>query len=293
MTLQDKFKQEPKFTQAFIKDNSILEHLNEVLKTNIRKPAIEYKTNEYAEKRIDVICKMDEGEVLIENQYGEADFDHFGKVVGHLYQKSNYKYVIWIAESFNDIFFRNAVTGFNRDRKDKKIILVKASILKINNENKVIFNVENPKDLYQYSNITKAINSVSSGTSKMLIEYVVANLKNDKDILDVYTDFGKNKINHNHYEHRLTNNICVGIKFPGGIPKSWLIINNKHHLNKKANIIYEELKSIPDVEVNLQNKDNYKAIEIKRHNSFENKEDNIVFAKNVLLKINEIVSKYI
>lgn len=296
MTLQDKFKQEPKFTQAFIKDNSILEHLNDVLKTNIRKPIIEHKTNEYAEKRIDVLCKIDEGEVLIENQYGEADFDHFGKVVGHLYQKSNYRYAIWIAESFNDIFFRNAVTGFNKDRKDKKIILVKASIIRVNNEDKVIFNVENPKDIYQIQSASNTVKRVENKNS--LIDYVISNLRSNKNILNIIDDFGKNKTIRNFiYFHRIAPKTSINVAFPHGLAQVGLGTSKDSELRHKFNDIFEDIKSSInddglDIDLTDETK-NYVGVRIRRKTQFNSPEENLQFAEKMIMKSMEIFRKHI
>lgn len=297
VSLQEKYGLETSFTKDFLGSEYIISELNNILGLEMHSPTIEINTNFLSQKRVDVVCKLGKNEVIIENQFGDANFDHFGKVVSHLFQNPNYKYGILIAESFDDIFFINAVTSLNRELKNKKVILVKAIVIGNNVNSRVIFSPLNKKDIIEKPTpqkviIEEKIEDIDSNILVKAIEY----LKSDNDITSLFPNFGVRKsgkpIDKDYSFAGISGKCLYIIHYPHNYPCFKIFAGVDQLSKEKADYAIQELNKLfendPATEISLSDNEKTRIIVIKRNDFLNGVENNAQWIKRSLFNAHKV-----
>ncbi len=128
ISLREIWKREPEFS-AWLANDTNLSLLSEKIGIGILSEELEAGVGDFS---ADILAKEDGGErlVIIENQFGNTDHDHLGKLITYASGR-NAKVLIWITEHARDEH-RAAVQWLNENTdKDIGVFLVKIEVLTI------------------------------------------------------------------------------------------------------------------------------------------------------------------
>ena len=135
LSLSSLWKHEAKDFTPWLYDN--LELLSEAVGFAISKPITEFPTDNFFIDIVAVTGEKDDKIVVIENQYGNSNHDHLGKLLSYAAAKEA-RYAIWIVESAR-IEHIQAIEMLNRATDLKcSFFLIEAEVFKVDDSNPVI-----------------------------------------------------------------------------------------------------------------------------------------------------------
>lgn len=134
MTLSQVWKHEAQNFTPWLYEN--LDTLSEVVGFPILKPAKELHTDNFFVDIVGITGEKDDKIVIIENQYGNSNHDHLGKLITYAAAKGA-RYAIWIVETAR-VEHIQAINLLNNLRSNCGFFLIEASVFKIDDSQPVI-----------------------------------------------------------------------------------------------------------------------------------------------------------